>query len=152
MNEEKYIYIPVCKIIKCVIIPKITNVLYFHLRSKDTLAKNLATHPLLKGKVEFTFGIELSENFKQNKKNLFFNLFACEENNLTKIKKKEVSALFLFSPQKDRKIDTIGLGIENKSITIYNDFWDFKEVQILYQATKLLNKLPPTYKSKKHKI
>lgn len=150
-----YLYFPECKIIKAQIVPKSVAVIMFHLKTVKNSPKHYPKHALLEGKVEFTFGLELSEYFKDTKGSNFFSVFDCNWNvSPSRLIGKKVSSLILFQPESDKKLDTIGLGAENDLITIYNDNWTSKEIKSHSQIAKLNYNLPTknTNKEKRSKI
>ena len=151
--KAQNLYFPECKIVKAIIVPKSINVIFFNIKSQKITPKHYPSHPLLDGKVEFTFGLELSLNFLEAKKSNFFNVF---HSNLTasvnNLKGKKVSALILFNPDSEKKLDTIGLGVTNELISLYNDLWTVKEIEIISQAAKLTSILPSKQKIKRSKI
>lgn len=153
MNKVENLYLPECKIIKATIVPNAINVIFFNLKTIKNTPKHFPNHPLIEGKVEFTFGLDLSENFKNTKKSNYFNLFNSNiGTSVSKLAGKNVSALILFNPNSIKKIDTIGLGPVNDLITIYNDLWESKEIQIISHAAKLFFELPNKGKVKQQKI
>lgn len=150
-----YLYFPECKIIKAQIVPKSIAVIMFHLKTLKNCPKHYPKHPLLDGKVEFTFGLELSEHFKDTKSSNFFHVFQCNWNvSPSRLIGKTVSSMILFQPNLDKKLDTIGLGSEHEIITVYNDNWSSKEIKSHSQIAKLNYNLPPknTGKEKRTKI
>ena len=60
--------------------------------------------------------------------------------------------MILFNPEADKKLDTIGLGLPNELISLYNDLWTVKEIEIISQAAKLTSILPSKQKVKRTKI
>lgn len=150
-----YLYFPECKIIKAQIVPKSVAVIMFYLKTVKNSPKHYPKHSLLEGKVEFTFGLELSEHFKDTKSSNFFSVFECNWNvSPSRLIGKKVSSMILFQPDAEKKLDTIGLGSENELITIYNDMWTPKEIKSHSQIAKLNYNLPPknTGKEKRSKI
>lgn len=150
-----YLYFPECKIIKAQIVPKSVAVIMFHLKTVKNCPKHYPKHPLLDGKVEFTFGLELTEYFKDTKSSHFFSVFECNWNvSPSRLIGKKVSSMILFQPQSDKKLDTIGLGTEHDIITIYNDNWHPKEVKSYSRIAQLNHNLPVknTGKEKRSKI
>lgn len=150
-----YLYFPECKIIKAQIVPKSVAVIMFHLKTVKNSPKHYPKHGLLEGKVEFTFGLELSEHFKDTKSSNFFSVFECNWNvSPSRLIGKIVSGLILFQPHLDKKLDTIGLGSSHDNITIYNDNWNHKEIKSHSQIAKLNYNLPlkNTGKEKTKKI
>lgn len=153
MNKSEKLYFPECKIIKATIVPKSINVIFFNLKSIAKTPKHYPSHPLLDGHVEFTFGLELSETFKENKKSDYFKLFNSTINtSVSKFVGKTVSALIMFEPEEVKKLNTIGLGVPYDLISIYNDLWDAKEMQIISLAAKINSSLPHKGKVKNIKI
>lgn len=149
----QHLYFPECKIVKALLVPKSTNVIFFNIKSKKNTPKHYPKHPLLEGKVEFTFGLELSLNFLDTKKSNYFNVFNSNiSSSVSQLTGKTVSALIFFDPEGDKKLDTIGLGICNELITIYNDLWEAKEIEIVSNAAKLTSLLPNREKVKRSKI
>ena len=151
--KAQNLYFPECKIVKAIIVPKSVNVIFFNIKSQKNTPKHYPAHPLLDGKVEFTFGLELSLNFIETKKSNYFNDFHSNLNaSVNNLKGKKVSALILFNPEADKKLDTIGLGLPNELISLYNDLWTVKEIEIISQAAKLTSILPSKQKVKRTKI
>lgn len=153
MNQLENLYFPECKIIKAIMVPKFVNVIFFNLKTVKNTPKHYPSHPLLEGKVEFTFGLELSENFQETKKSHYFTLFnSALHTSVTKLAGKTVSALILFNPEGVKKLDTIGIGAPHELISLYNDLWEPKEIQIISLAAKLYAELPNKGKVKQMKI
>lgn len=153
MIKAENLYLPECKIIKATIVPKAINVIFLNLKTVQNTPKHYPKHPLLEGKVEFTFGLELSDNFQNIQKSNYFNLFNSNiGTSVSKLAGKKVSALILFNPDGIKKIDTIGIGPTNGLITLYNDLWDSNEIQIISHAAKLFFALPNKGKVKQKKI
>lgn len=153
MIQAENLYFPECKILKAVIVPKAVNVIFFNVKSVKNSPKHYPSHPLIDGKVEFTFGLELSEHFIETKKSNYFNVFDSNlKTSVAKLVGKTVSALILFNPQSEKKLDTIGIGISHESISLYNDLWEPYEIQIISQAAKLFSQLPNKGKVKQKKI
>lgn len=153
MIQAENLYFPECKILKAVMVPKAVNVIFFNLKSLKNSPKHYPVHPLIEGKVEFTFGLEISPQFVDTKKSSYYNVFNTHFNtSVSKLTGKTVSALILFNPTGIKKLDTIGLGIPNELISIYNDLWEPHEIQIISQASKLFAQLPNKGKVKQKKI
>lgn len=152
-NHQTYLYFPECKIIKAQLVPKTTAVISFYIKALKNTPKHYPEHVLLNGKVEFSFGLELTAQFQETRKSQFFNLFDCHSNNSpSKLIGKKVSALILFNPQGEKKLDTVGLGPVNDIMTIYNDIWTPDEMRIISQSSKLYCELPSKGKAKVKKI
>jgi hypothetical protein len=152
-NNQSYLYFPECKIIKAQLVPKSTAVIIFYIKSLKNTPKHYPLHTLLEGKIEFSFSLELTENFQKNKYSDYFNLFECNLNHSpSKLIGKKVSALILFNPNGEKKLDTVGLGSIYDLITIYNDIWNHKEMRIVSQSSKLYCELPNKGKIKVKKI
>lgn len=153
IDNQIYLYFPECKIIRSQFIPKKNPFISFYLKSLDKTPNHYPQHVLLNGVVEFSFGLEITKYFKETKQGQYFNLFDCHLNNSpSKLTGKKVSALILFNPTADKKLDTIGLGHVNDIITIYNDNWDTKEIKVISQSSKLNYQFPHKHKSKVSKI
>lgn len=153
MIKAEYFYFPECKIQQAQFVPTNCGIISLHIKSLKNTPKHYPQYPLLEGKAEFYFGLELSLSFKENKKSTFFNTFNQNLNESpTKLKGKKVSVIILFNPESDKKIDTIGIGLENNIITLYNDLWNNEEINIINQAAKLQWDLQKTRKEKVHKI
>lgn len=150
---QEYLYFPECKIVKAQLVPKSNLVISFYIKSLKNTPKHYPNHPLLDGKAEFYFGLELTDNFKDGHKHHYFDLFSQSiTESVNKLIGKKLSTLILFNPHGDKKLDTIGLGKVNDKISLYNDYWTPEEIKIVSQASKLLFELPSKNKTKKEKI
>lgn len=140
-NQELYLYFPRCKIMRANFVPQAHgkhHVVSMFIRSLTNSPKHYPDNPLLVGKADFYFGLECDQNWLSKFESSYYQLFnTFPSQPVEKIVKTEVSVIAKFSPEGKTKLETIGVGKPNGEITIYNNFWEEEEMDLVYQVSKL---------------
>lgn len=142
MNQ--YLYFPSCTIVK-----KdrniLTNKIIFYLKSKIETPKNYPNHPVLKGKAQFIYTIDIdsvdNNSVYQREINEIFEVPFLKFKSSTKFKNTPLSALIFFNANANIILDCFGIGKENEICSFFNSMDPAKKE--LSKMTTLEYKLVP---------
>jgi hypothetical protein len=153
IEKDIYLYFPKCKILNAYYVPQAHgkhSVISMHLRSLITTPKHYPNDVMLNGKADFYFGLECTDTWKSNFETPYFKLFDILPNEaVKKLVKKEVSLITKFTYEGKIKLDTIGIGIPEGEITLYNSLLSAEDIDIIYRVSKLNYQLPKNAKTNK---
>lgn len=142
-NKEHYLYFPECKITRSYFIPTNTSVISMHIKSLQNTPKHYPQHPILSGKAEFYFGLEIKDSFYDVLAQKYYKLFEVFlKDPPSKIVSSKVSLITRFSPNEQIKLNTIGIGEPQGKITLFNSHLDEEEIEQIYFSAKLNHSLP----------
>jgi hypothetical protein len=143
IKMNKYLYFPSCKIIK---LDKniLTNKVILYIKSKLDTPNFYPQHPVLKGKAEFLYTIEIEEvennSVYQREITEIFGGNITRIKSLAKFKKTPLSALIFFDDQANIILDCFAIGKENETCSFFNSMDPAKKE--LSRLTTLEYKLP----------
>lgn len=152
LNLQFPLYFPDCKIININEVPQ-AHGKYFvwsiYLKSTINTPAHYPQHPLLTGKADFYFGIEASFDWKNKFSQAYQKVFNLNlKESIKKIKGKKVSVLAHLVQEERLTLNTLGIGIQNGEILLYNTHLLDSDMQELSLASQLQSKMP----EKKDKI
>ena len=145
-NKEHYLYFPECKITRSYFVP--TNisgisVISMYIKALHNTPKHYPQHPILVGKADFYFGLEIKDSFQDSLAQKYYNLFdVFLKDPPSKIVSSKVSLITRFSPNEQVKLNTIGIGEPQGKIVLFNSHLNEEEVEQIYFSAKLNYSLP----------
>lgn len=139
---NNFLYFPECKIIKANYVPHASGRFHsisLYIKSLNTTPKHYPQHPLLSGKADFYFGLEIDDKWVNEFRNDYYKLFnQFISDPVNKLIKQKISLVTNFSPDsKDTKLDTIGIGLPNGEILLYNFILTKQEITTIYNVSQM---------------
>lgn len=143
-NKEHYLYFPECKITRSYFVPNSGfSVISMYIKSLQNTPKHYPQYPILLGKVDFYFGLEIKTSFQDSLAQKYYNLFNIFLNDPpSKIVSSKISLIARFSPNETIKLNTIGIGEPQGKIILFNSHLNEDEIEQIYFSAKLNYSLP----------
>lgn len=145
-EREHYLYFPDCKIARAHYLPSSASgvsVISMYIKSLHNTPKHYPQSPILKGKADFYFGLEIRERFEEQLAQKYYKLFNIFlKDPPSKIISSKVSLITKFSPNEQIKLSVIGIGEPQGKIILFNSHFEDDEIEQIYFAAKLNHSLP----------